>query len=109
MTERLECRGHPPGSEQGPYEVPDRLARTIRARDVTCRFPGCTIAATGCDLDHTHPYETGGPTCVCNLAALCRHHHRLKTHAPDWTLRQLGNGTLEWTDPTGNTYRTRPG
>ena len=108
-TDRLECRGHPPGSPQGPYEVPDPLARAIKARDVTCRFPGCVIAATGCDLDHTDPYDTGGPTCACNLAALCRHHHRLKTHANGWTLRQLGHGILEWTDPTGKTYRTRPG
>jgi hypothetical protein len=82
------------------------LADHIRARDVTCRFPGCRRPAVGCDLDHTRRYPDG-PTCPCNLAALCRHHHRLK-HETGWTVRQDEHGVLTWTSPTGHVYRTHP-
>ncbi|HKA70070.1 MAG TPA: DUF222 domain-containing protein, partial [Actinomycetes bacterium] len=35
------------------YVPPAALADQVRARDVTCRFPGCRRPAIGCDLDHT--------------------------------------------------------
>ncbi|MGH3321063.1 MAG: DUF222 domain-containing protein, partial [Streptosporangiaceae bacterium] len=53
------------------------LGEFIRARDVTCRFPVCRQPATRCDIDHTTAYPDGA-TEPCNLACLCRHHHRLK-------------------------------
>ena len=57
----------------------------VDGRDRHCRFPGCTRRATACDNDHTIPSEQGGPTCPCNLAPLCRRHHRLK-QARGWRL-----------------------
>jgi hypothetical protein len=42
----------------------------------------------------------GGPTCSCNIAALCRRHHRLKTHSP-WGYLVLDPGTYLWTSPHG--------
>lgn len=57
----------------------------VDGRDRHCRFPGCTRRATNCDNDHTIPWEQGGPTCPCNLAPLCRRHHRLK-QARGWHL-----------------------
>ncbi|HKA69987.1 MAG TPA: HNH endonuclease, partial [Actinomycetes bacterium] len=88
------------------YVPPAALADQVRARDVTCRFPGCRRPAIGCDLDHTRRHPDG-PTCPCNLAALCRHHHRLKHHT-DWTVVQDEHGVLTWTSPTGHVYRTYP-
>jgi hypothetical protein len=88
------------------YAVPDRIARGVLLRDRTCRFPGCRIPAHRCDLDHTIPYPSG-PTCACNLACLCRYHHRLKTHG-GWQLTQPRPGHLIWTSPTGHTYRVHP-
>src|SRR5262245_25504172 len=76
------------------YVPPAALADQVRARDVTCRFPGCRRPAIGCDLDHTRRHPDG-PTCPCNLAALCRHHHRLKHHN-DWTVVQDEHGVLTW-------------
>ena len=61
------------------YEVPDRLKERIALRDLGCVFPWCTRPArTACDHDHAIPHDHGGPTCSCNVAPLCRHHHRLE-------------------------------
>lgn len=78
----------------------------VLARDMVCRFPGCTRTAWRCDLDHTVPHPAG-PTCDCNLAALCRSHHVAK-HQAGWRLVQLDGGVLEWTSPTGHVYSTAP-
>jgi hypothetical protein len=83
------------------YEVPDRLAEQTDLRDVTCVFPWCTRPARGCDHDHVVPHAAGGVTCSCNLAPLCRRHHRLKTHAIGWTYTVLDPGTYLWSSPHG--------
>ncbi len=88
------------------YRIPTALARTVRARDQHCRFPGCSVPAARCDLDHTiaHP---DGDTTADNLHCLCRRHHRIK-HQTGWTVTNLGSNELEWTSPAGRTYRTKP-
>ncbi|MDZ5079221.1 HNH endonuclease signature motif containing protein, partial [Nesterenkonia sp. HG001] len=63
---------------QGRY-APARLRDAITFRDGTCQAPGCDIEVPRCDLDHRLPYPTG-PTTGGNLQALCRRHHRLKSH-----------------------------
>lgn len=83
------------------YRPPAALADHVRARDRTCRFPGCHHPARGADLDHTVPYPHG-PTAAGNLAALCRRHHRLK-HKTQWTVTQRG-GQFTWTSPTGRRH-----
>jgi Domain of unknown function (DUF222) len=88
------------------YRPPAGLARLIRGRDVTCRFPGCRQPAHRCDLDHTVPYPAG-PTSAANLAVLCRHHHLLK-HRAGWTVRQRPDGGLTWISPGGRSYSTSP-
>lgn len=69
----------------------------------TCVFPGCAKPARGCDLDHIHPYATGGPTTSWNLAPLCRLHHRMKTFGY-WTYTRLTRTTFRWTSRHGQTY-----
>jgi hypothetical protein len=88
------------------YRPPAALAGHLRARDGTCRFPGCRYPAHRCDLDHTVGYPDG-PTSEDNLGALCRHHHRLK-HRTDWHVSQGENATFTWTSPTGRRYTTKP-
>ena len=88
------------------YAAPAALAEHVMARDRTCRFPGCRQPARRCDLDHTVPYPHG-PTSDGNLAALCRHHHRLK-HLAGWQVEQPAPGVLLWTSPSGHRYRTDP-
>ena len=89
------------------YRPAPRLWEYITARDLTCRFPRCRQPAWRGDLDHTIPYDNGGPTCRCNLGGLCRTHHILKHH-PDWKLRQTTPGIFAWTTPAGRTYTTTP-
>jgi hypothetical protein len=88
------------------YRPPAGLADLVRARDGTCRFPGCRRSATRCELDHLVPFPDG-PTSAGNLADECSRHHHLK-HDTDWRVAALPDGALEWTSPTGATYRTYP-
>ncbi|HEX5494446.1 MAG TPA: DUF222 domain-containing protein, partial [Mycobacteriales bacterium] len=87
------------------YRPPAALDDFVRARDRTCRFPGCQHPAQHADLDHTIPWPKG-PTAAGNLGALCRHHHRLKHQTP-WQLTQT-NGQFHWTSPTRRRYTTQP-
>ena len=80
------------------YRPPAGLADLVRARDATCRFPGCRRAASGCELDHVIPFPDG-PTSEANLASGCLRHHHLK-HDTDWRVETLPDGGLEWTSPT---------
>jgi hypothetical protein len=66
------------------------------------------VPATRCDLDHTTPYGDGGLTHASNLKALCRKHHLLKTFW-GWRDKQLVDGTVLWTLPSGQVYVTSPG
>lgn len=81
--------------------------RRLLGRDMTCRFPGCTALARQTDLDHTHDWAHGGETSIENLACLCRGHHTMKHHS-GWRVRQVGDGLLEWTSPTGAVYVDEP-
>ncbi len=82
------------------YEVPERLAEQIQVRDGTCTFPWCTRPARTCDSDHVIAFADGGSTSSCNIAPLCRRHHRLKTHSP-WTYTVIDPGTYLWSSPHG--------
>jgi len=93
------------------YRPSAALADFVRCRDLTCRFPGCDQPAEVCDLDHTVPFPVG-PTHASNLKLLCRYHHLLKTFytgCRGWTDRQLADGTVKWTAPSGHIYTTTPG
>jgi len=119
------CGGRAGGCTTCPAEIdcadhPDRMkityAPTVRDRKIvelattTCAHPYCDRPARGCDCDHINPFESGGVTCPkCNLAPLCRHHHRLKTLA-HWRYWKLDPTTYLWRDPHGLLYlRTRDG
>lgn len=88
------------------YQPPAALADFVRARDVTCMFPGCSRTAASCEIDHTVPFPHG-PTSDSNLHSLCVRHHHLK-HEGDWTVVALSDGGLEWTNPTGHAHVVQP-
>lgn len=97
-------------SVEPQYRPSAELDRAVRARDLTCRFPGCRRSAlgtaSGTDLDHTAPWPQG-PTTWGNLAVLCRRHHRLK-HSAGWQAELSSVGIMTWTTPTGRHYVTEP-
>jgi hypothetical protein len=89
------------------YRPSRKLWHLVTARSTGCTAPGCSRPAARCDLDHTTAWEHGGPTCPCNLAPLCRHHHKCKQR-DGWTLEQPEPGFLVWRTPVGRTYTTTP-
>jgi hypothetical protein len=100
---------HPADGPPEPRYTPSKaLADFVRARDLTCRWPGCEVPAVNCDVDHTIPYEEGGPTHAANLKCYCRTHHLVKTFW-GWREQQLPDGTLILTSPAGRTHVTTPG
>ncbi len=101
------------------YAIPDRIREHVILRDRTCVFPWCSRPARSCDIDHVIAYDhhadpdadadaggrpQPGPTATHNLAALCRTHHRLKTHTA-WHYRAVEPGAFQWTSPHGHHYR----
>ncbi|WP_300641191.1 HNH endonuclease signature motif containing protein [Nocardioides sp.] len=100
------------------YEVPDRIAARVKLTRTTCTFPHCNRPAETADLDHTVEYvlpDRGGPpgqTSTENLAPLCRHDHRAKTHPSPagrpWAVRGLSPGHWLWTSPHGQRYLVHP-
>ena len=105
-TRDADCQGEDETHGRPGYRPPDSLRREILARHATCVFPSCNRDAQRCDLDHTVPWRPG-TTCRCNLAPLCRRHHRLKQRA-DWRLFQIWAGLLIWVTPSGAWYIVRP-
>jgi hypothetical protein len=100
----LDLEAHDPVDFE---QVPVRHAEVAAVRDQTCVFPWCTRPARRCDTDHTIPAARGGPTCPCNLAPLCRRHHRIKTHG-DWSYTTLEPGHYLWTSKYGYQYLRDP-
>ena len=90
------------------------LARHVRTRDRACWFPTCDQPATGCDLDHTIPFDAiTGLTVPGNLGVACEHHHQYKHAQPETAnapprLTQPTPGRCDWTLPTGHTYTVDP-
>ncbi len=92
--------------EERTYRPGAALARLVRARDGTCRYPGCATPAGRCDLDHVTPYPAG-PTTAANLQTLCRTHHGFKHHG-GWTVTMTPDGVCTWTAPNGRSHTTHP-
>jgi hypothetical protein len=111
-------------TESDSDQVPEAIKEQVALRDRTCVFPWCTRPARRCypdtdehagehageypcDNDHVIPRARGGPTCSCNIAPLCRRHHRLKTHSR-WTYTVVDPGTYLWTSPHRYHYLRDP-
>jgi len=92
--------------------APDKLRAFLAARDGSCTFPGCTrradVART--QMDHHPPWQpdgAGGSTSAAQMASLCKHHHRLRTHGA-WQITDRHDGNTHWRSPTGREYVTSP-
>ncbi|MCV2392901.1 HNH endonuclease [Actinotalea sp. M2MS4P-6] len=94
------------------YRPSAALAREVVERDRTCRFPGCRVAAERCDIDHITPFDpersARWQTVGQNLQALCRHHHRLKTHHGWYASRDPVSGATFWRSPVGRVRIVSP-
>ena len=72
--------------------------------------PGAATSTTSSSYDHDAAAEgrpQPGPTTTSNLAALCRYHHRLKTHTA-WHYRMAATRGLRVDQPPRPPLPTRP-
>jgi hypothetical protein len=83
------------------------LRRFLLAAEPTCDFPGCAVAASRCDCEHTVEHDRGGPTDPHNTRPRCRRHHRCKTHA-GWHVERGPDGSTTWTTPAGSRSTAPP-
>lgn len=82
------------------------IRRMVMTRDQHCRFPGCSMPAAYCELDHVDPWPLGD-TAPADLHCLCKHHHRAK-HETGWQVSMTPDGVCTWTSPSGRIYVTKP-
>lgn len=87
-------------AQVGQYEISGRNRQRQQLAHPTCVFPWCSRPSHRCDLDHRVPHGDGGASCDCNLAPLCRRHHRLKTHR-GYRYTLIEPGTWLWSTPHG--------
>jgi hypothetical protein len=86
------------------YRPDAYLTGLTKARDVTCRAPGCTANASYCDGDHCVAFPDGA-TAAANICQLCRRHHRRKTFDGfTYSRPDPATGETVWTTPLGFTY-----
>jgi hypothetical protein len=69
-----DATGQPLSVGRKRRTVSAALARALRRRDPTCRFPGCTGRAF-LDVHHVVHWARGGETSLANTILLCTYHH----------------------------------
>jgi hypothetical protein len=75
------------------------LRHAILALVPHCTFPGCTVPARNCEIDHRHQWRHGGHTNPANAAPLCDRHQKRKEHG--YTDHPNPDGTWTWHRPDG--------
>ncbi|MCU1425106.1 MAG: hypothetical protein JWM51_1397 [Microbacteriaceae bacterium] len=93
--------------DRATYAVPADLRLALRVQDETCRSVNCNRPAAHCDIDHNVDYAKDGKTQISNLCHLCPSCHRRRHHTRI-AVRNLANGDIEWTTPSGKVYTTHP-
>lgn len=90
------------------YRPDAYLSGLTKARDVTCRYPGCTRNAIYCDDEHCEAFPQGS-TSAGNVCQLCRKHHRRKTSGRfTYSRPDPSTGKTVWTTPLGFVYQQDP-
>jgi len=90
-----------------------QVIAAVLSRDRTCTFPGCSVPAFRCDLDHVvrpAPRRPGTPAPDVgprDLISLCRHHHVVRARS-GWRPELGADGAVRWTSPTGHRYVREP-
>jgi hypothetical protein len=87
--------------------VSRRLRRALHARDRTCRFPGCPVAARRTHAHHIVHWTTGGRTDLANLLSVCWYHHA-RLHDGAYRIRRGADGELRFETPDGREIGARP-
>ncbi len=94
-----EGDGEPLSVGRKTRTIPGPIRRALRARDRSCRVPGCQNHRFT-DAHHIRHWQDGGETKVQNLVTLCRRHHRL-LHEHGYTIERLAGGRFLFHRPDG--------
>ena len=98
--------GRPLGAGRTTRNISARLARELRRRDKTCRFPGCERTRL-LHAHHIRHWVKHGHTEPDNLVSLCRFHHRL-VHEGAWDVRGHPDEDLAFVRPDGTVLANGP-
>ncbi len=71
----LDADGIPLDVGQSERTYSKSLRRAVLVRDGHCRWPGCTMRASWCEVHHVAWFSNGGETSVGNALSLCVFHH----------------------------------
>ena len=81
--------------------IPVHLRRAVRKRDKHCRFPGCDLPPSACDVHHIIHRKDGGRHSLTNLGLFCRFHHQVAIHRWGWQVTLHTDGTTTAVSPDG--------
>jgi hypothetical protein len=79
--------------------VSEPARRALKARDGSCRWPGCERPASWSAAHHVVHWIHGGSTDLDNLILLCHRHHWM-VHEGHWQLVRSDDGRLLTIPPT---------
>ena len=99
-------RFHRPGHRSRPAAsaVHRRARAAVQLTDGRCTWPGCSMPAHRCQIDHSIEYARDGPTRVDNGATLCLRHNLHKTRG--YTTHRDQHG--QWHIHRPRRHRDRP-
>jgi hypothetical protein len=83
------------------YEIPERHRQAVHLMTPADTFPHAASLSRHKQVDHTIPHDEGGRSAVGNYGPMTLRHHRIKTHAKGWQVRQPFPGIYIWRDPHG--------
>ena len=86
------------------YEIPERHRQAVHLITPADTFPYATSLSRNKQVDHTVPHDRGGASGVGNYGPMTTRHHRIKTHARGWQVKQPYPGIYVWRDPHGAFY-----
>ena len=95
----VERDGKPLSVGRKTRTIPPALRRALRARDRSCRFPGCDNTRY-LHAHHVRHWAHGGETSLDNLIHLCGPHHRL-VHEGGYSVVRERNGQIGFRDRRG--------
>lgn len=78
--------------------------RAVIARDVHCRYPGCSAPPALCEIHHVTPWAKLGSTDTNDGILLCWHHHA-HVHRENVTISRNRTGLWVFHDRHGQAVR----
>jgi hypothetical protein len=103
---RLACDASIVREGRKSRSIPPFIRRILKARDASCRFPGCENRRF-LDAHHIHHWATGGETRLDNLIHLCPRHHRL-VHEGGHSVERLTDGSFRFRNSRGSVLTDAP-